>query len=58
MKELFEKYFQKQGYIFVAGLKILVRIKDIKKSYGRPRFLVSPIAGEGEVWVELVALAV
>lgn len=34
-----------------GGLSFPVLIKDAKISYGQPRFLVSPIGGKGEVWV-------
>lgn len=40
----------KEGSIQEAGLVIGVRIKDAKVSYGRPRVLVTPIAGSGETW--------
>jgi hypothetical protein len=32
-------------------LSFPVLIKDAKISYGQARFLVSPIGGRGEVWV-------
>lgn len=36
----------------INGLEVDVRIKDVKRSYGRLRYLVSPVAGCGEVWTE------
>jgi len=41
-----------RGTIFVGGFKIQVEIVDYKQSYGHDRWLVTPIAGEGEVWTE------
>jgi len=38
-------------------LKIRVKIEDIKISYGRARFLVKPLAGEGKQWVEIERLS-
>jgi len=34
------------------GLKIKVKILDYKSSYGNDRYLVTPVEGSGEVWVE------
>lgn len=36
----------------VNGLEIAVRILDAKRSYGRTRYLVTPIQGSKSVWVE------
>ena len=36
----------------VNGLEIAVRIIDAKRSYGRTRYLVTPIQGSKSVWVE------
>jgi hypothetical protein len=41
----------KQGTINQGGLSVEVTVKDVKQAYGCTRFLVSPIAGHGEVWV-------
>ena len=40
----------KRGMIFVWVFKVEVEIVDYKNSYGRDRWLVKPVAGEGEVW--------
>lgn len=34
------------------GFTITVKILDYKHSYGRDRWLVSPVSGKGEAWVE------
>ena len=49
-------YIGKEGSIFIQGLIVLVRIKDVKVEWGRPRFLVSPVAGGGEAWRESVVV--
>lgn len=36
----------------VPGIYFNVRIVDTKMSYGRLRFLIQPLAGAGEKWVE------
>lgn len=38
--------------VFVGGLNVNVRITDVKQSYGKTRYLVTPLSGEGAVWVE------
>lgn len=57
MKELIEKYVGKKATIFCGGLSVEVTIIDVKTSYGRDRYKVTPVAGKGEVWVEAVTLA-
>ena len=42
-----------EGSLFVsARLRVAVRIVNVKTSYGALRFLVTPLAGEGEEWVD------
>ena len=38
------------------GLTFEVKIIDAKQSYGRLRYLVTPISGTGERWVENVTI--
>lgn len=56
MKELLA-VINKEGFITTGGLRVDVKVTDVKQSYGRTRYLVTPIAGEGEVWVESVTFA-
>ena len=56
MKELVSEYVGKKGYVYLEGLKVEVEILDVKNSYGNTRFLIKPVAGEGEVWKEQVTL--
>ena len=44
-----------QGSITVGELHIDVRVLDVKQSYGKVRYLVQPIAGSGQQWMEQVA---
>lgn len=57
MKNIIYKFVGKKGTIFAGGLRVEVEIKDVKNSYGRDRYLVTPVAGSGEVWVESVTVA-
>lgn len=56
MKELYEKYVGKDARILLGGLEINVKITDVKMSWGKERYFVTPEAGEGSVWVETVVL--
>ena len=44
------------GAINAEGLTVQVRILDVKETYGRLRWLVTPVAGSGERWVERVSI--
>ena len=56
MKALLEKYVGKKGFVYLEGLKVEVKILDVKSSYGKERFLITPVAGGGEVWKEQITL--
>lgn len=56
MKELIEKYVGKEAMVFLGGLRVRVQITDVKMSYGRERFEITPVAGEGKIFVESVNL--
>jgi hypothetical protein len=53
-KEKFARVGTK-GSIFAGGLKVDVEIVDYKFTYGRDRWQVKPIAGDGLIWVESVS---
>jgi hypothetical protein len=40
------------------SVRVLCRITDAKSAYGRARFLVAPLAGNGSQWVELSRIQV
>lgn len=42
----------KEGTIIAAGFRIGVKVLDYKNSYGKDRWLVTPVTGSGQVWVE------
>lgn len=56
MKELYEKYVGKKATAFLGGLSVEVNIVDVKVSYNRERYQITPVAGSGKVWVENVHL--
>lgn len=56
MKEDIKKYVGRKGTIILSGLTIEVRIEDVKQSYGKIRFLVKPVAGTGNTWMEKVTV--
>ncbi len=42
----------KQAIYRVNGLNFLVKVLDVKQSYGKIRYLITPIKGSDETWVE------
>ena len=38
----------------LGGLVVEVTVIDVKNSYGRDRYLISPVSGTGEIWVEAI----
>ena len=51
-----QKYIGRKGKIYSNGLTILVKIKDIKERWGQTRYLVTPLSGTGEIWVENIRI--
>ncbi len=41
----------KKAYLEFRGLEFEVEILGHKKGYGKQRFLISPVAGNGQVWM-------
>jgi hypothetical protein len=56
MAENIKSYVGKKGLVIMRGLVVYVTIKDVKKTYGRDRYLITPVMGSGEKWVEKVEL--
>lgn len=56
MKELIEKFVGHEVVIRLSGFKVLATVLDVKKVYGKTRYLVTPVAGSGSCWVETVYL--
>lgn len=56
MKELFEKNVGKKAMILINKLLIEVIVKDIRNSYGRIQYLITPVAGKNECWVNEISL--
>ena len=52
MKDLIEKYVDKEGSVLLGGMRVNVRCIDVKESYGKMRWLVAPLSGMGQAWVE------
>lgn len=46
------KSIGKKGRIRFLNLFIDVEVVDYKNSYGRDRWLVTPVSGKGETWTE------
>ncbi len=48
----------KEATYRINGLQVRVKIVDVKLSYGQTRFLIQPVAGTGEVWVDQSSVVV
>lgn len=44
----------KEVNIRIGALTIAVTVQDVKNSYGKTRWLVTPISGAGQIWVETI----
>ena len=55
MKEKLQKYIGKIETINLDGLMVKVMIKDVKNSYGKDRYLITPVEGSGEKWTEKIS---
>lgn len=42
----------KIGTLTVRELKVDVQVVDVRRSYGKVQYLVQPLAGWGQQWVE------
>ena len=54
MKDKILQSVGKRGIIVAGGLTINVTVLDYKTAYGKERWLVAPVSGAGEAWVQNV----
>jgi hypothetical protein len=40
----------------VGDITVLCIVKDVKIAWGKPRFLIKPLGGFGEKWVEITTI--
>lgn len=53
MKKEVDEFVGKRGTIVCnLSLTVEVKITDVRKIYGKTQYLVTPVAGKGERWVE------
>lgn len=52
VKEMINEMQGQQALWSVDTLKVLVDIRDIRDVFGRMDFLISPVGGSGEKWVQ------
>lgn len=50
------KVVGKRATTQLGGLVVEVEVLNYKQSYGNDRWLVTPVAGMGEVWVESIVV--
>lgn len=46
------RYVGQECRYYVNGLMITVKILAAKRSYGRTRYLITPLAGSKSMWVQ------
>jgi len=53
-----KKYVGEKGYVHLGKgqVQVEVMIVDLNRAYGRNQYLITPVAGKGEVWVREVKL--
>jgi hypothetical protein len=54
LKEVMWLIDQEADYTTDNGLIVRVKIVDLKSSYGKVRYLISPVTGSGTTWVEVL----
>jgi len=54
MKNKIQEFVGKAATVKLGGLVVEVTVIDVKNSYGRDRYLISPVSGTGEIWVEAI----
>lgn len=42
----------REGIVRYDTIKVAVRVLDVKTAYGCTRYLIAPLAGGGEAWVD------
>ena len=52
VREMVQEMKGRQALWAVDTLKVLVDIRDIREAFGRVDFLISPVGGSGEKWVQ------
>lgn len=57
MKKLVNEFVGKKATIVCnLSLKVEVQVVDVRTIYGKTQYLVTPVAGSGERWVEDITL--
>ncbi len=46
-----------EGIVDIDGLRVMVKVIDSRKVFGRCDVLVTPVSGEGQKWIDLARLS-
>lgn len=46
----------RHAYLAMGEISVEVVIIDVKERWGHTRYLVNPVAGRGQKWVEILSL--
>jgi len=47
-----QKIIGARALLRVEAFSVMVEVMDVKQAYGNTRYLVEPIGGHGEAWVD------
>jgi len=47
-----QKIIGAKALLRVEAFSVMVEVMDVKQAYGNTRYLVEPIGGHGEAWVD------
>jgi len=47
-----QKIIGANAFLRVEAFSVMVEIMDVKQAYGNTRYLVEPLNGTGEAWVD------
>lgn len=51
MESRIKEYVGKRAFLPIGEIRVMVKISDIKVSWGHERVLITPVSGEGKQWV-------
>ena len=57
MKNKIEDFVEKVVTFKSGGLFFEVKVIDVKNTYGRDRYQIEPVKGEGKIWVEKLKIS-
>lgn len=57
VREMVQEMKGRQALWYIDSMQVLVDIKDIRGAFGRVDYLIAPVGGSGEKWVQKGSLS-